>query len=253
MSILDASIGSKEGLIASRASCCFLPTNSSVEQVVWPYSQCPQSINSPHMLLTKTLCWLIVIALLKRKSWGRHLLEIINVLKFLTFQTKCPTLLMSEAKKHEYCWQSHCPCLLLGTRSQQTPSHRHHPAPTAIKTQPLSNCCPTVWYVLVLTKAQGKGTWALLAKAFDNYLAKEDCLEDPFKTNPQELSTLCIYPENSWTTQRMCQSKKYCLSQLLPKTFILHLRRNIPWTAMTLIVFCFGNHAMERNASTFIY
>ena len=29
-----------------------------------------------------------------------------------------------------------------------------------------------------------------------------------FKTNPQELSTLCIYPENSWTTQRMCQTKK---------------------------------------------
>ena len=36
------------------------------------------------------------------------------------------------------------------------------------------------------------------AKAFDNYLAKEGCLEDPFfKANPQELSTLCIYPENS--------------------------------------------------------
>ena len=26
--------------------------------------------------------------------------------------------------------------------------------------------------------------------------------------------------------------------------------RNIPLTTMTLIVFCFGNHAMERNAST---
>ena len=40
-----------------------------------------------------------------------------------------------------------------------------------------------------------------------------------FKTNPQELSTLCIYPENSWTTQRMCQSTKYCLSQILPTFF----------------------------------
>ena len=71
-----------------------------------------------------------------------------------------------------------------------------------------------------------------------------------FKTNPQELSTLCIYPENSWTTQRMRQSKKHCLSQNLPTIFILQLRRNIPLTTMISIVCCFGNHAMERNAST---
>ena len=59
-----------------------------------------------------------------------------------------------------------------------------------------------------------------------------------FKTNPQELSTLCIYPENSWTTQRMCQSTKHCQSQLMPTIFILQLLRNIPWTTMTSIVFC---------------
>ena len=38
-------------------------------------------------------------------------------------------------------------------------------------------------YLYVPTKEQGKGTWALPkknAKAFDNYLAKEGCLEDPF-------------------------------------------------------------------------
>ena len=40
-----------------------------------------------------------------------------------------------------------------------------------------------------------------------------------FKNNPQELSTLCIYPENSWTPQRMCQSTKHCLSQLMPNMF----------------------------------
>ena len=45
------------------------------------------------------------------------------------------------------------------------------------------NPCPSVCYLHVLTKAQGKGTWAFpkkLAKALDNYLAKEGCLEDPF-------------------------------------------------------------------------
>ena len=34
--------------------------------------------------------------------------------------------------------------------------------------------------------------------------------------------------------------------------FILQLGRNILRTTMTSIVFCFGNHAMERNASTFV-
>ena len=84
------------------------------------------------------------------------------------------------------------------------------------------NPCPTVCYVLVLTKGQGKEAWALpkkRAKAVDDYLAKGDCLEDIFSTNAQELSTLCIYPKNFWTTQRMCQSTKHCLSQLMPKIF----------------------------------
>ena len=58
--------------------------------------------------------------------------------------------------------------------------------------------CPSVCYLHVLTKEQGKGKWALpkknIAKALDDYLAKGDCLEDIFSTNPQEVSTLCIYP-----------------------------------------------------------
>ena len=43
--------------------------------------------------------------------------------------------------------------------------------------------CPNVCYLHVLTKGQGKEAWALpkkLAKAVDDYLAKEGCLEDPF-------------------------------------------------------------------------
>ena len=39
-------------------------------------------------------------------------------------------------------------------------------------------------------------------------------------------------PRNSWTTQRMYQSKQHCLSQLLPNMFILQLERIIPWTIM---------------------
>ena len=56
-----------------------------------------------------------------------------------------------------------------------------------------------------------------------------------FKTNPQELSTLCIYPENSWTTQRMCQSTNILSITNFAQYFILQLMRNIPWTTMTSI------------------
>ena len=46
------------------------------------------------------------------------------------------------------------------------------------------NPCPSVCYLHALTKEQGKGKWALpkknIAMAFEDYLAKEGCLEDPF-------------------------------------------------------------------------
>ena len=40
-------------------------------------------------------------------------------------------------------------------------------------------------------------------------------------------STLCIYPENSWTTQRMCQSKKALFISTLAQYFILQLQHSI--------------------------
>ena len=48
------------------------------------------------------------------------------------------------------------------------------------------NPCPSVCYLHAPTKGQGKETWALpknLTKAFEDYLAKEGCLEDPFSKN----------------------------------------------------------------------
>ena len=119
------------------------------------------------------------------------------------------------------------------------------------------NPCRNVCYLYVLTKEQGKETWALpikkLAKAFDDYLAKEGCLEDPFSKKILRNYQPCVStPDNSWTIRRMCQSTKHCLSQMLPIIFILLLRRNIPWTTMISIVLRFGKRALERNASIFI-
>ena len=127
----------------------------------------------------------------------------------------------------------------LETDCQQTPSHQRRPAPTAMHTQPLSKCMLIVCAYqrtrqrnIGIAKKSYQGFWWLVGKG--------RMFGRPFfKTNPQELSTLCIYPENSWTTQRMCQSTKHCLSQLLPKYVLScnlgQLRRNIPWTTMTSI------------------
>ena len=55
-------------------------------------------------------------------------------------------------------------------------------------------------YLYVLTKEQGKGTWALPkknAKAFDNYLAKEGCLEDPFSKQIRRNYQPCVSTPNN--------------------------------------------------------
>ena len=113
--------------------------------------------------------------------------------------------------------------------------------------------CPSVCYLHVLPKVQGKEAWALpinLAKALDDYLAKGNCLEDIFSTNPQEVSTLCIYPRTPEQHKECVNQQNTVYHNSCPRLFILQLRRNIPFTTMTWIVFCFGKHAMERNAST---
>ena len=69
-------------------------------------------------------------------------------------------------------------------------------------------------------KAKKHGHCQKSCQGFGQLFGKGRLFGRPFfKTNPQELSTLCIYPKNSWTTQRTCQSKQHCLSQMLPKIF----------------------------------
>ena len=102
--------------------------------------------------------------------------------------------------------------------SQQTWNHQLCPAPTAIKTQPLSKCM-LLACAYQRVRQRNMGIPKKACQGFGQLFGKGRLFGRPFfKTNPQELSTLCIYPENSWTTQRMCQSTKYCLSQILPNT-----------------------------------
>ena len=104
---------------------------------------------------------------------------------------------------------------------QRTQIQRHHPAPTAMQTQPLSKCMLLVC-AYQITRQRNIGIAKKSRKAFDNYLAKEGCLEDPFfNANPQELSTLCIYPKQLLNKTKKVSINKTLsnISQLFPNMF----------------------------------
>ena len=77
----------------------------------------------------------------------------------------------------------------------------------AMQTQPLSECM-LLACAYQSARQRNMGIPKKACQGFGQLFGKGRLFGRPFfKTNPQELSTLCIYPENSWTTQRMCQSK----------------------------------------------
>ena len=123
----------------------------------------------------------------------------------------------------------------------------------AIKTRPLSNCVLRASAYQSARQRNAGIARKNIAMAFEDYLGKEGCLEDPFSKQILRNYQPCVStPNNSWTKQRRCQSTKHCLSQILPNIFILQLMRNIPWTIMTLIVFCLEIMQWKENASTLI-
>ena len=126
---------------------------------------------------------------------------------------------------HPWAWPGsfhHCPSGCLGMQAQQQTSTHAGNILSRYGNPCKLDPCPSVCYLHVLTKAQGKETWALpeiLPRLWTTIWQRKAIWKTYFQTNAQELSTLCIYPENSWTTQRMCQTKKDCLSQLMPNIF----------------------------------
>ena len=99
--------------------------------------------------------------------------------------------------------------------------------------------CPSVCYLYVLTKEQGKGKWALPKKTCEGFwrlFGKGRMFGRPFfKTNPEELSTLCIYPKQLLNKTKKESINKTLFISTLAQYFILQLMRNIPWTTMTSI------------------
>ena len=90
-------------------------------------------------------------------------------------------------------------------------------------------------YVHVLTKRQGKGTWALTQKSCQGIwrlVSKESLCEGPlFQTNRELSQPYACIPRTPEHLQERINQKT--LSQILPTIFILQLKRNIPWTTMT--------------------
>ena len=116
----------------------------------------------------------------------------------------------------------------LEMRSQQTQSHGCHPAPTAIKTQPLSK--PVLLACADQSARQRKMGIAKknVAKALDDYLAKEGCLEDPFSKQILRNYQPCVSTPKLLNNTKNVSINKTLSISTLAQYFILQLMRNIP-------------------------
>ena len=98
-----------------------------------------------------------------------------------------------------------------------------------MQAQPLSNC---VLRATCLPKSKAKETWALpkknLAKALDDYLAKEGCLEDPFSKQILRNYQPCVSTPELLNNTKNVSINKTLSSSTLAQYFILQLMRNIP-------------------------
>ena len=143
----------------------------------------PQTMNSPHMLLTRKLCWLIVIALSNEKTekpWGKtRLLQIGYALRQRIDREGIAGQLQSASSVLRQ-W--------------------------AIKTQPLSNCVVRAC-AYQSARQRNMGIARNLATSFDDYLAKEGCLEDPFSKQTLRNFQPCV------STPKTPEQHKECVNQ----------------------------------------
>ena len=132
--------------------------------------------------------------------------------------------------------------------SQQTWNHQLRPAPTAIKTQPLSKCVLLVCAyqrtrqrnIGMANKKTCEGFWQLFGKG--------RMFGRPFfKTNPQELSTLCIYPKQLLNKTKNVSINKTLSSSTLAHDFYPTTLEEHPINNYDPDRVLFGNHAMERK------
>ena len=106
----------------------------------------------------------------------------------------------------------------------------------------------------MLTKEQGKGTLAL-PKNLPRLLITSWHWKDVWKTLSQNKSSGTINPMHLPrkllnNTKNVSINKTLSISNSCPHTLSCNLGGTFHLQPWTWIVFCFGKHAMERNAST---
>ena len=199
----------------------------------------PQTMNSPHMLLTRKLCCLIVIALSNEKTekpWGSTFLRSSMFWRSWLLMDMPPDfeLFLSRLALH-------CPFVLL-LDLKRVPSKLKATGVVlrqwAIKTQPLSKCMLLVC-AYQITRQRNIGIAKKSCQGFWRLIGKGRLFGRPFfKTNTQELSTPMCPPRNSWTTQRRCQKKNAVYLKscpiLYPTTYEEHPMNNNDILRVTL-------------------
>ena len=107
----------------------------------------------------------------------------------------------------------------------------------------------------MLTKAQGKGTCALpknLRRHWTTIWQRKAVWKTLFQNKPSGTINPVYLPRKLLNNTKNVSNKKDCLSQILPNIFLVQLWRNIPFTIMTLIVFCLEIMQWKENVSILI-
>ena len=120
-------------------------------------------------------------------------------------------------------------------------SRRKHPIQLwkPMQTRPLSKCM-LLACAYQRARQRNMGIARNLAKALDNYLAKEGCLEDPFSKQILRNYQPCVStPKTPEQHKERVNQNNTVYHKCCPRFFILQLMRNIQLTNMTSIVLCF--------------
>ena len=112
------------------------------------------------------------------------------------------------------------------------PAKLKPPAPSCVNEPSKLNPCPTVWYVLVLTKEQGKGKWALpknLRRLLTTIWQRKAVWKTLFQNKSSGTINPVHLPRKLLNKTKKVSIKTRCLSQNLPTIFILQLMKSIPF------------------------
>ena len=186
----------------------------------------PQTMNSSHMLLTRKLCWLIVMTLPNEKKR-----EIVRPAP--SSNRQC-----SAAQGQ------------LETRSQSTPSHQLRPASMSHQNStPVQLCATCLCLPKSKAKENGHCQKKILPRLWTTIWQRKDVWNTLFQNKSWGTINPVYLPQTTPEQYKESVNQKTLSITNLAQYFILQLMRNIPWTTMTLIVFCFWKKCTGKKCS----